>query len=244
MINYSTAHQPAFLPWLGLIQKIYFSKKFILMDMANFRKRSYMHRNLIEINNSEFFIGLSIPKKFDETPCNQILYGENFIKKDLEKIYEKISYQYKKDKFFCETENFFNKILNRKPKSFIDLIKIQNEIIFKNLNAKTKFYTESEIFNKDEYRKMNVNEKLLKHATFLNEKNYLSGVNSVKYLDLEIFKKKQINNFIQKFDYSYLLKFQKTSKPLSLIHQISKLGFDGIYDYLNTKNINFEKYCD
>ena len=135
-------------------------------------------------------------------------------------------------------------MINRKPKSFIDLIKIQNEIIFKNLNAKTKFYTESEIFNKDEYRMMNVNEKLLKHATFFNEKNYLSGVNSEKYLDLEIFKKKQINNFIQKFDYSYLLKFQKTRKPLSLIHQISKLGFDGIYDYLNTKNINFEKYCD
>lgn len=245
MIRYISAHQPAFLPWLGLIEKIYFSKKFILMDMANFRKRSFMHRNLIEINDTAFFIGLSIPKKYDQIPCNQIIYDENSIKKDLEKIYEKISYQYKKNKFFYEIENLFNEILLKKPQSFVDLIKIQNDILFSNLNAKTKFYNETEIFKFDEYKILNTNEKLLKHATFLKDKNYVSGINSTKYLNIELFKKKKINNFIQKYDYSDLLKFQKTEKPLSLIHQLSKLGFDGINEYLNKKtNKNFEKYCE
>ena len=45
----------------------------------------------------------------------------------------------KKEKFFKEVEFLFNEILNKKPKSFIELIEIQNKIIFKNLKCKINF---------------------------------------------------------------------------------------------------------
>ena len=44
-----SAHQPAFLPWLGLIHKIIVSDIFVFMDIAKFGKRAFMHRNKIEI---------------------------------------------------------------------------------------------------------------------------------------------------------------------------------------------------
>ena len=63
MLEYTTAHQPAFLPWVGFLQKFLFAKKFIIMDLAQFRKRSFMHRSLIEINGIGNYIGLSLSKK-------------------------------------------------------------------------------------------------------------------------------------------------------------------------------------
>ena len=36
-----SAHQPAFLPWLGLIEKVILSDIFIVMDIAKFRKRAF-----------------------------------------------------------------------------------------------------------------------------------------------------------------------------------------------------------
>lgn len=238
--KYSTAHQPAFMPWMGLLQKIYHSNNFILMDMANFRKRSFMHRNLIEINNLETYVGLSIPKRFDNHPCNKIEYDANNINKDLDTIYKKIFYEYKKEKFFKEIEFFFNDILNKKPKSFIELIETQNKIIFNNLKCKINFFKETEIFKENNYKKLNASEKLLQHAIYLQEKNYLTGINSSEYLDKKIFFKKKINYYIQNYDYDNLYKYQKVKKPLSFLHQLSKIGFDGINEYLN--NIKFMNF--
>ena len=36
-----SAHQPAFLPWLGYIEKFALSDIFIVMDIAKFRKSIY-----------------------------------------------------------------------------------------------------------------------------------------------------------------------------------------------------------
>ena len=180
-------------------------------------------------------------KSFDNYPCNKIRYDTHNINKDLNTIYKKIFYEYKKEKFFKEVEFLFNEILNKKPKSFIELIEIQNKIIFKNLKCKINFFKETEIFKEDNYNKLNASEKLLQHAVFLKEKNYLTGINSTKYLDKKLFVKKKINNFIQNYNYDYLYKFQEAKKPLSFLHQLSKMGFDGINDYLNNiKYIQFK----
>ena len=76
---------------------------------------------------------------------------------------------------------------------------------------------------------------------FSERKDYLTGINSTKYLDKKLFVKKKINNFIQNYNYDYLYKFQEAKKPLSFLHQLSKMGFDGINDYLNNiKYIQFK----
>ena len=56
----TSAHQPAFMPWIGLIHKVFLSDVFIFMDIAKFRKRAFMHRNRIEINDAAHFIGLKV----------------------------------------------------------------------------------------------------------------------------------------------------------------------------------------
>ena len=41
------------------------SDTFVVMDIAKFRKRAFMHRNMIEINSMEHFLGLRFSKDTD-----------------------------------------------------------------------------------------------------------------------------------------------------------------------------------
>ena len=71
-----SAHQPAFLPWLGLVHKLMVSDVFIFMDIAKFRKRAFMHRNYIEINDTKKFIGLKVNKDSDYKTCDEVKISE------------------------------------------------------------------------------------------------------------------------------------------------------------------------
>ena len=80
-----SAHQPAFLPWLGYIEKIGLSDQFILMNLAKFRKRAFMHRNKIEINQKPHYLGFHLEKNADYLNCNEVYINKNF-PKDLSNI--------------------------------------------------------------------------------------------------------------------------------------------------------------
>ena len=145
-IIFCSAHQPAFLPWAGLLQKMLFSEKFIVMDLANFRKRSFMHRNKIEINKKENFVGINISKNQDTLPCNKIeIYGDE-IKINLEYIFKKIYFEYKKYNNFTEIEDFFNYLIKSNPKNFLDLIDKQNKYLLKKFKSNSKIYKETDIY--------------------------------------------------------------------------------------------------
>ena len=107
MLEYTTAHQPAFLPWVGFLQKLLFAKNFILMDLAQFRKRSFMHRNLIEINGLENFIGIKLSKKMDEKIMSEISISNDEYLSNVNEIYEKSSCNIKKSHIFMKLRKFF-----------------------------------------------------------------------------------------------------------------------------------------
>lgn len=48
-----TAHQPLYLPWLGLIHKVALSDKFCILDGVQFADRDFIHRNRILDSNSQ-----------------------------------------------------------------------------------------------------------------------------------------------------------------------------------------------
>lgn len=43
-----TAHQPAYLPWLGYFDKILKSDIYVFMDIVQYEDRSFINRNKIE----------------------------------------------------------------------------------------------------------------------------------------------------------------------------------------------------
>ena len=67
---------------------------------------------------------------------------------------------------------------------------------------------------------------------------YITGTNSKNYLDESLFKKNNINHIVQKFDYDYFASQQNCIEPLSIIHQLAKIG----YSKIKKKFRNFSSY--
>lgn len=72
-----SAHQPAYLPWLGYFDKIKRSDIFVFLDTVQYEKNSFTNRNRIKTKDGS--IWLSIPviktdhfdKKMDEMPIDK-----------------------------------------------------------------------------------------------------------------------------------------------------------------------------
>ena len=94
-------------------------------------------------------------------------------------------------------------------------------IFLEKFNITTNLIEESKLINKSELKFFNASERLLKHAIMTKSGIYITGINSSNYLDFDLFKKNNILNYIQKFNYQVFKDFQSSDKPLSLIHQIS-----------------------
>ena len=56
-------HQPAYLPWLGYIERIKKSDLFIFLDTVQFEKNSFTNRNLIKGANGPYWLTIPVKKK-------------------------------------------------------------------------------------------------------------------------------------------------------------------------------------
>ncbi|MGL6327783.1 WbqC family protein [Aeromonas rivipollensis] len=56
-------HQPAYLPWLGYVDRIKKSDLFIFLDSVQLEKNSFTNRNLIKGANGSHWLTIPINKK-------------------------------------------------------------------------------------------------------------------------------------------------------------------------------------
>ena len=228
-----SAHQPAFLPWIGYFEKIALSQNFIVMDIAKFRKRAFMHRNKIEINKKPFILGLHLEKSADFMMCRDIFINPNY-KDDLIKISTKIKNNYYKNEYFNDVELFCNECLENVSNNvnLVDLSLKQVKFLCKKFDIKVNFFLESDIIKIEHLEKKTPSERLLMHAKYFNANVYITGENSIDYLDKKLFFDAKIKNYVQKFNYDKLLQYQADEEPLSIVHQIALIGYEGIKKYL------------
>lgn len=232
MLKIVSAHQPAFLPWLGLLHKLTLSDEFIVMDLAKFRKREFIHRNIIEINKQKNFVGLKINDNTENMICQDVFISEHHTN-NLEEIKGKIKHTYKKFEYFDDLELFIDNSFNLTKKNLVDICLQQLNFLKKKFKINTEIKLESQMINKKDLLTINnATDRLLKHAVVTNADVYVTGINSLNYLDKKVFEKNKIANHVQRFDYNHFLKYQNIKEPLSIIHQIAKIGYENIIELL------------
>lgn len=95
-----TAHQPVYLPWLGLFHKISMADMFCFFDIAQYQKKDFNNRNKIRDKNQDFW--LSVPVKsanhFSKTVGNIEIIQDGWQSNHLKSI----TLSYKKTPFFNE----------------------------------------------------------------------------------------------------------------------------------------------
>jgi len=138
-----TAHQPVYLPWLGLFHKIALADKYVLLNEVQYLHRDWMNRNKIKTGSG--LIWLTVPvlhkeHRGDITSKKKIYNDDNWMKKHLDAIY----FNYKKTPFFEDYYPFFEDVYNKEWLFLADLNEYMLKWFLKELNINTEFVKDSD----------------------------------------------------------------------------------------------------
>ena len=90
-------HQPVYLPWLGFIEKVTSSEKFVFLDDVQFEKNGFQNRNKIRTYDGEMWLTVPVKVKSQTLLKDvKINYSTDWINKHKKSIIQ----NYKKAEFF------------------------------------------------------------------------------------------------------------------------------------------------
>ena len=114
-----TAHQPVYLPWLGLFHKIMLADMFCVFDIVQYQRRDYNNRNKIMTNSGPIWLTVPVESsnRFESIISETKIINNGWNKKHIKSI----KLAYRKTKYF---DNYFGDlefILLREYKYLADL---------------------------------------------------------------------------------------------------------------------------
>ena len=190
-----TAHQPCYLPWLGLFHKIAISDIFCFFDIVQYQKKDFNNRNKIKTIHGGIWLSVPVESKnhlSKNVSSIPIIQNNWFIKhiKSIEINYRKALYfdQYFEDIAIIlrdsSKSNLGNLNLNL-LRYFLNVLSIETPIV---LASDYNFIGEKSDLVLDMCKK-------------LNARKYIFGSNGVDYVEPNSFKKNNIEIFFQHYNH-------------------------------------------
>ena len=210
-----TAHQPVYLPWLGLFHKIALADLFCFFDIVQYQRKDYNNRNKIKTGNGELWLSVPVESKghLNKNVAEILIVQDNWAKKHLKSI----ELNYKKTPFF---QNYFpelQSILINNSKYTLGSLNLKLlEYFMECLSINTPIIKASEHsfngFGSD---------LVLDMCIKLGADNYIFGEQGKNYADVDAFKEKKI-----------MVEFQNYTHPI--YHQVGRpfLPYMSIVDLL------------
>ena len=214
-----TAHQPVYLPWIGLFHKISLANTFVIFDTVQYLPKEWMNRNKIKIKNNFKYSSVPILDKgyLEKKICEiEINNNSNWRNKHFKSIY----LNYKKSKYFKNYINFFEETYSKNWKYLSDLNNYMLKFYLKELNIDVKILKASElnIVGKK-------SDLVLDMCKKLKAKKYIFGEQGINYANLKSFKDNKIDIVFQKYNHPTYPQTQgKFISHLSIIDLLFNCG--------------------
>tara|TARA_B100001057_G_C22709417_1_gene895075 strand:+ start:153 stop:854 length:702 start_codon:yes stop_codon:yes gene_type:complete len=190
-----TAHQPVYLPWLGLFHKIHLTDFFCYFDIAQYQHKDFNNRNLIKTDKGPIWLSVPVQSKnhFEKKIKDIKIINNGWNKKH----FKSILYAYKNAKFFDDYIIGIEEILIKKKFKYLsdlnlEFIKFGIDI----LNIKTKIIKASD-YNFEGKKSALVLDMCLK----LNANKYLFGAQGKNYADNNQFILNKVKPYYQKYNH-------------------------------------------
>lgn len=95
-----TAHQPVYLPWLGLFHKIALAESFCIFDIAQYQTKDFNNRNKIKTNAGPIWLSVPVESKdhFEKKLCDIKIVNNGWNRKH----FKSIDLAYRKAPFYAD----------------------------------------------------------------------------------------------------------------------------------------------
>ncbi|MDB3987461.1 WbqC family protein [Candidatus Pelagibacter sp.] len=210
-----SAHQPTYLPWLGLFHKIHTSDLFVVYDDVEYSRHGWYNRNYILSKSGPLFLVVPVLKDSHQQLHNQVKIdnSKNWSKKHIKSI----ELCYSKAPYFNDYMDLFISVLNKKYDFLIDLNISILKLFLQEFDIKTeiKFASEFNLL----YKK---SDRVLDLAIKTKANHYLFGELGSDYAEIDRFKKKSIKVIFQKYNHPIYNQFN-SKKFISKLSSIDLL---------------------
>jgi len=139
-----SAHQTAYLPWLGYLHRIDLSDKFVVLDLVQFEKNSYSNRNQIKSPGGKIWLTVPISGRGHLSSNLKELKIVN-ITSWARKHWKALSFNYSKAPFFRQHAEFFHDVYSREWDSLTDLCVELMSYILRQFEITTPIFKQSDI---------------------------------------------------------------------------------------------------
>ena len=214
-----TGHQPTYLPWLGLFNKISSADCFVLFDNVQYLPKEWMNRNKIKTPGGEIFLNVPVLKKsFLKKKIYEIKINNNLDWK--RKHLKSIKLNYAKAEFYNDYIDYFEDIYSKDWKYLLDLNFYMLKIFLKVLKIDVKVIKLSELNIQGKK-----SELILNLCSKLKAKKFIFGEQGINYADIDSFKEKKIDIIFQNYKHpSYKQLHGKFVPYLSVIDLLFNCG--------------------
>lgn len=225
-----TAHQPVYIPWLGLFHKIALAEHFCVFDRVQYQTKDFNNRNKIKTQAGELWLSVPVESKnhFNKYLCDIKIVQGNWQRKQLKTI--KLAYQ--KSPYFDRYFDGIERILSKKQIYLSDLNHdfLVQMLYWLNIDCEISKASDYEF----QGRKSDL---VLDMCKKLNASSYIFGSQGKNYAEIKKFKSAGVTPIFQNYVHPTYPQINGTFTPfMSAIDLLFNTG-DDAKDILMNDNI-------
>ena len=214
-----TAHQPVYLPWLGLFHKISLAETFVYFDQVQYLPKDWMNRNKIRTKDGSIWLTVPVLRKgYRDLKTSEIEINNstNWQKKHLRSI----SLNYKKSPYFENYIPFFEDVYSRKWEFLGDLNEYMLKWFLDELGIKVNFLNAKNFKFQGEKSSL-----ILNMCKKLDASTYIFGTLGKDYANVHEFEKNNVKLIFQDYNHpKYSQLYSEFVSHLSVIDLLFNHG--------------------
>ncbi|TLU81981.1 MAG: WbqC family protein [Chlorobium sp.] len=223
-----TAHQPVYLPWLGLFHKIALADCFCVFDIAQYQTKDFNNRNKIKTNTGP--IWLSVPVESNnhyEKKLSDIKIVNNGWNR---KHFKSIDLAYRKAPYYTHYIGELENILAIKKYTYLaDLNFATLEFGLKSLGINVPIVTASKYDFKGAKSDL-----VLDMCKTLNANDYIFGAQGINYADISSFHRSGIAPHFQDYKHPVYPQLHGEFEPyMSIIDLLFNVGPESLNEVMS-----------
>lgn len=226
-----TAHQPVYLPWLGLFHKIALSDCFCIFDIAQYQTKDFNNRNKIKTNAGPIWLTVPVESKnhFNKKISDVKIINNGWNRKH----FKSIELAYRKAPFYSDYIDEIEKILIGNTYTYLAELNFTTlDFGLSSLGIKIPIITASN-YDFVGYK----SDLVLDMCKKLNAKDYIFGAQGRSYADVESFLACGITPHFQNYIHPAYSQLHGNFEPfMSIIDLLFNAGSQS-YDILMSGNI-------